>query len=155
MFVFKMPKLLASELCAYRNGNVLGMKGFIEQCLVWLCLIGLDTEITLWGSSGPSELIGKCKWKTVTAGKELSIIILAVISSWGLSHLIAFLLFFMFSDKTEEKKKKQSMVEQKTVEYNFSVYTFTNYLNEKILFLDTADVFLQVIILSVISIQMY
>lgn len=61
----------------------------------------------------------------------------------------------MFSDKTEEKKKKQSMVEQKTVEYNFSVYTFTNYLNEKILFLDTADVFLQVIILSVISIQMY
>lgn len=34
------------------------------------------------------------------------------------------------------------MAEQKTVEYNFSVYTFTEYLNEKILFLDTADFFL-------------
>lgn len=104
---FKMSKLPASELCAYRNRNVLGVKGFVERCLVWLCLVELDTKITLWGYSGLSELIGKCKWKTATAGKELSIIIRAVISSWGLSRVIAFLLFFTFSDKMEEKKEKQ------------------------------------------------
>lgn len=104
---FKMSKLPASELCAYRNGNVLGVKGFVERCLLWLCLTGLDTKITLWGYSGLSELIGKWKWKTVTAGKELSIVIHAVISSWGLSCVIAFLLFFTFSDKMEEKKEKQ------------------------------------------------
>lgn len=64
MCSFKISKLSASELCTYRTGNVLGVEGFVERCLVWLCLVGLDTKITPWGSSGPPELIGKCKWKT-------------------------------------------------------------------------------------------
>lgn len=107
MCSFKISKLSASEFCTYRTGNVLGVEGFVERCLVWLCLVGLDTKITPWGSSGPPELNGKCKWKTESAGKERPFTILAVISSWGLSRVTAFLLFFMFSDKTEEKKKKK------------------------------------------------
>lgn len=30
------------------------------RCCVWLCLVGLDTKVTPWDSSGPSELIGYC-----------------------------------------------------------------------------------------------